>query len=99
MKKGDLLRVHWVDIANWATATPEDAHPIAMRTVGHFAGWFSDKERGRYLCLSDTVCEADPGKEEVFYGACAFPKGCIREIEEFTVRRKAKKKKKELPEE
>lgn len=91
MKKGDLIRVYWVDIAAWPTSTPEEAHPVAMRTTGHFAGWFTDKKRGRYLCLSDTICESDHGKEDVFYGTNAFPKGCIKNIEELIVRVKKKK--------
>lgn len=91
MKKGDLIKVHWVDIAAFPTSSPEEAHPIAMKTMGHFAGWFNDKKRGRYLCISDTLCEE--GNVEIFYGSTAFPKGCIREIEEMTIRPTKKKKK------
>lgn len=95
MKKGDMIRVHWTDIASFPTSHPNEAHPISMKTYGHFAGWFTDKKRGRFLCLSDTLCEGDGnGKEGVFYGACAFPKGCIRHIDEFYPLRIRKPKKK-----
>lgn len=93
MQKGDLIRVDWVDITSWGTAPPEDAHPVCMRTIGYFAGWFTSKKHGRYLCISDTICEGDPGKEEVFYGANAFPKGCIRNIHEIKTARRPRKKK------
>ena len=99
MNKGDLIRVDWVDITSWPTAAPEDARPLSLHTIGYFAGWFTDKKRGRYLCVSDTICENENSKkEDVFYGANAFPKGCIREISMVKPVRAQKKKKKELKE-
>ena len=94
MKKGDIIRVHWVDIAAFPTADPEHAHPVAMQTIGHFAGWFPDKVRGRYMCVSDTICEASNGDGDSYYGATAFPQGCIRAIEELRVCKKRPKKQK-----
>lgn len=81
MTIGDLIRVSWVDITAFPTGAPKDAKPAAFKTIGFFAGWVNDKELGRYLCVSDTTCSNNP--DEQFFGVTVFPKGCIRELEEF----------------
>ena len=76
---GDLVRVTWVDIHHGVTSSPEEMSPKMMTTVGHFLGWHVaeyGEKRVRFLRVSDTR-ESD-GQ---FYGACAFPQGCVLNVE------------------
>jgi hypothetical protein len=77
IREGTRVRLHWVDIHEKNTADPPDVAPATMWTEGRFLGLTKDNDHGYFVRLSNTYDEDN----EEWYGACAFPLGCIRGVE------------------
>jgi hypothetical protein len=79
-KLGDAVRVVWLDICEMSNADPEVVRPAVFKTDGFFVDrsrLMINKKFHRFIRISDTYDLVD-GK---FYGACAYPVGCIVSIE------------------
>ena len=77
-KRGDRVRIVWVDIYEEPTEHPENVAPKVCHSVGYWLGWKSLDVEGkatRYALTSDTRM----GEE--FMGATAIPKGCVVAVE------------------
>jgi hypothetical protein len=89
-RKGDRVRVWWVDTTEKPTDEPKDVKPHRLWTEGRFLGWFNDPERGRFLRLTTTYDLDD--KE--WWGAIVIPRGSVRKVESLPPEEPCTKKKK-----
>ena len=79
-KKGDRVRMLWVDITTCPTSAPEEVKPTPFTTEGFYLGeqlFEYGEHRIRYHLMSDTFDHID----QVFYGATAYPVGCVLKLE------------------
>ena len=77
LKIGARVRLHWVDITEKTTEEPNEVSPTLLWTEGRFLGLERDKKRGYFVRLGNTYDEDN----EEWFGACAFPLGCVRGVE------------------
>jgi len=79
LKRGDTVRVVWLDIHTDPVGDPTDADVELFDTVGKFVCWRKSKHGGKALITTDST---NPDGEP--YGWSAYPKGCIKRVERVT---------------
>lgn len=85
--KGDLIEVHWVDIAEDSSGTPNEASLARRVSVAYY--WEEKLDKGIPVLVTTTTIEKD---EVTNSGYCIYPFACVTQLR--VIRRKRRKKEK-----
>ena len=75
-ERGDVIRVHWLDVQEDPVGSPETCVPASRVSLGLF---WAHEQRGEVDCLVTTTTIDTDGPHQ--QGYCVYPYALIRRIE------------------